>query len=79
MSRHSRRDGHGICSELGGRNDSKWCGNTLRRKVFEIAGNDDLRSADECGGDNVFVILVWKSERAVERFPIVNARIVESC
>ncbi len=79
MSRHSRRDGHGICSELGGRNDSKWCGNTLRRKVFEIAGNDDLRSADECGGDNVFVILVWKSERAVERFPIVDARIVESC
>lgn len=51
----------------------------MRRKVFEIAGNDDLRSADECGGDNVFVILVRKSESAVEKFPVVNARVLERC
>ena len=51
----------------------------MRRKVFEVAGNDDLRSADECGGDYEFVILVRKSESAVERFPVVNACVIESC
>lgn len=51
----------------------------MRRKVFEIAGYDGLRSADECGGDNMFVILVRKSESAVEGFPVVDARVLESC
>jgi hypothetical protein len=53
-------------------------GDALRRKVFEVAGNDDLGSADERGGDHVFVIGVRKSESAVEGFPVLNARVVES-
>jgi hypothetical protein len=45
----------------------------LRREVFEVAGNDDLGSADERGGDHVLVIGVRKSESAVEGFPVLNA------
>ena len=73
MARHSRGYGHGVCGELGGGDDSKWCGDALRREVFEVAGNDDLGSADERGGDHVLVIGVRKSESAVEGFPVLNA------
>ena len=78
IPRHSRRDGHGICGELGGRYDPKRCGNALRREVFEVAGHDDLRPADERRGNYVFVIGIRKSERSVECFPVLNACVIES-
>jgi hypothetical protein len=69
IPRNRRGDGHGVCGELGGGYDPKRCRDALRRKVFEVAGDNDLRSADERGGDHVFVIWVRKSEKCRRGVP----------
>jgi hypothetical protein len=40
-------------------------GDLLRWKVFQIAGDDHVRSCNQCRGNNVFVIDIGEPKRAI--------------
>jgi hypothetical protein len=49
----------------------------VRWKVFHIAGDDHVRSSDQCSGNNMFVIDVGQHKRVIQAFPVHHDGVIK--
>lgn len=48
---------------------SIWSGIRIRGEILEVVGDQSAGARDHCGGNDMLVVRIWKSERSLEPPP----------